>query len=137
MTHNYNLRNLSQRQQEKSSIFLNSYNEYINKKEDIIEIEIKLKLLNGKQYDFTVNKNITLKELFTKTSVITNINYMTFYFVKNRCRFPKFEEIEDWMTLKDFNFKYNDSNILHLVLRLGGPMEPFNYNKKEWFDNQI
>ena len=133
MTHNYNLRNLPQRQKEKSSISLNTNNEYINEKEDIIEI--KIKLLNGNKYDFTVNKNITLKELFTKTSVITNINYMTFYFVKNHCRFPKFEEIEDWMTLKDFNFKNNDTNILHLVLRLGGPMEPFNYNKKEWFNN--
>ena len=59
---------------------------------------------------------------------------MEFYFVKNHCRFPKFEEIEDWMTLKDFNFKHNHTNILHLVLRLGGPMEPFKYNKKEWFD---
>ena len=133
MTHNYNLRNLPQRQKEKSSISLNTNNEYIKKEEDIIEI--KLKLLNGKKYDFTVNKNITLKELFTKTSVITNINYMDYYFVKNHCRFPKFEEIENWMTLKDFNFKHNDTNILHLVLRLGGPMEPFNYNKKELFDN--
>ena len=133
MTHNYNLRNLPQRQKGKSSISLNTNNEYINEKEDIIEI--KLKLLNGKKYDFTVNKNITLKELFTKTSVITNINYMTFYFVKNHCRFPKFEEIEDWMTLKDFNFKHNHTNILHLVLRLGGPMAPFKYNKKEWFEN--
>ena len=133
MTHNYNLRNLPQRQKEKSSISLNTNNEYINEKEDIIEI--KIKLLNGNKYDFTVNKNNTLKEFFTKTSVITNINYMDYYFVKNHCRFPKFEEIEDWMTLNDFNFKHNDTNILHLVLRLGGPMEPFNYNKKEWFDN--
>jgi hypothetical protein len=76
MTHNYNLRNLPQRQKEKSSIFSNTNNEYINKKEDTIEI--KIKLLNGNKYDFTVNKNITLKELFTKTSVITNINYMEY-----------------------------------------------------------
>ena len=116
MTHNYNLRNLPHRE-----------------KEDIIEI--KLKLLNGKKYDFTVNKNISLMELFAKTSIITNIDCISCYFVKNHRRLPKFEEIEDWMTLKDFNFKHNHTNILNLVLRLGGPMEPFKYNKKEWFDN--
>ena len=133
MTHNYNLRNLPHREKEKCKRFFDTCNEYIKKKEDIIEI--KIKLLNGNKYDFTVNKNITLKELFTKTSVITNINYMTFYFVKNHCRFPKFEEIEDWMTLNDFNFKHNHTNILNLVLRLGGPMKPFKYIKKEWFDD--
>lgn len=133
MTHNYNLRNLPHREKEKCKRFFDTCNEYIKKKEDIIEI--KIKLLNGNKYDFTVNKNITLRELFTKTLVITNINYMEFYFVKNHCRLPKFEEIEDWMTLKDFNFKHNHTNILNLVLRLGGPMKPFKYIKKEWFDD--
>ena len=108
------------------------YIENINEESHSI-IEIKLKLLNGNKYDFTVNKNNTLKELFTKTSVITNIDCMTFYFVKNHYRLPKFEEIEDWMTLKDFNFKPSETNQLHLVLRLGGPMKPFKYNKEEWF----
>ncbi len=114
MTHNYNLRNLPHREKE--------------------DIEIKIKLLDGNKYDFTVNKNISLMELFAKTSIITNIDCIAFYFVKNHRRLPKFEEIKDWMTLKDFNFKHNHTNILNLVLRLGGPMEPFKYNKKEWFD---
>ena len=82
-------------------------------------VEIKLKLLNGNKYDFTVNKNMTIRELYIKTSYITNINCISYFFVKNHYRLPKFEEIEDWMTLKDFNFKTNERNDLHLVLRLG------------------
>ena len=133
MTHNYNLRNLSSRNKENDKIyrFFDTYREYIEKQNSIVEI--KLKLLNGNKYDFTVNKNMTIRELYIKTSYITNINCISYFFVKNHYRLPKFEEIEDWMTLKDFNFKPNETNQLHLVLRLGGPMKPFKYNKEEWF----
>lgn len=141
MTNNYNLRSLSQRtlkiknenenENDKINRFFDTYDEYIEKQNS--RIEIKLKLLNGKKYDFIVNKNITLKKLYTKIEYLTNIDCITFYFVKNHQRFPKFEEIQDWMTLSDFNFKLNEINALHLILRLGGPMEPFRYIKEHWF----
>ena len=55
---------------------------------------------------------------------------------------PKVEEIESWMTVKDFNFgnditsKNTTTPIdikLHLVLRLGGMIKKFVYNRKDWF----
>ena len=98
------------------------------------KIEITLKLLNGKNYFFNINYNATLLDLYNKVADLTSNDLSTFYFVKNHCRFPKFEEIENWMTIRDFNFKLDDVNTLYLRLRLGGLIEPFKYNKEEWFN---
>lgn len=98
------------------------------------KIEITLKLLNGKNYFFNINYNATLLDLYNKVAYLTSIDHSSFYFIKNHRRFPKLEEIENWMTVRDFNFKLDEANTLCLILRLGGLMEPFKYIKEEWFN---
>ena len=116
MPYNYNLRPLRHRVKNNSD-------------ENIIDVTIKL--LNGKQYQLYINPEIKLDNFYKLVSEETNIHTSDFYFVNQRRRMPKIEEIKSWMTIKDFNFK--NGIVLHLVLRLGGGMNVFVYNRKDWF----
>ena len=94
-------------------------------------INVTIKTLMGKNYNLTVNNNMSYMNLFKLISHETDIPQFTFYLVNNHRKLPKYEEIIDWMELKDFNF--NTDITLHLVLRLGFKQDPFVYNKEDWF----
>ena len=94
-------------------------------------INVTIKTLMGKNYNLTVNNNMSYMNLFKLISHETDIPQITFYLVNNHRKLPKYEEIIDWMELKDFNF--NTDITLHLVLRLGFKQDPFVYNKEDWF----
>ena len=108
--------------------FFYTYQEYIEKQNKTINVTIKT--LSGKNYNLTVNNNMSYMNLFKLISHETDIPQFTFYLVNNHRKLPKYEEIIDW-TLKDFNF--NTDITLHLVLRLGFKQDPFVYNKEDWF----
>ena len=93
-------------------------------------INITIKTLSGKNYNLTVNNNMSYMNLFKLISHEIDISQFSFYLISNHRKLPKYEEIEDW-TLKDFNF--NTDITLHLVLRLGFKQDPFVYNKEDWF----
>ena len=108
--------------------FFYTYQEYIEKQNKTINVTIKT--LSGKNYNLTVNNNMSYMNLFKLISHEIDISQFAFYLVSNHRKLPKYEEIEDW-TLKDFNF--NTDITLHLVLRLGFKQDPFVYNKEDWF----
>ena len=111
MSHNYNLRSLS------------------NKKSNSINIIVYT--LQGESYNISFNEDISLKELFRLVSKSTKNHIDTFMLVYNNYRLPKIEEIHDLMTVKDFNIRNNSK--LYLVLRLGGKTRKFIYNRADWF----
>ena len=77
-----------------------------------------------------------MEEFYELVSEKTYIPSSDFYFVKQNRIMPKVEDIESWMTVKDFNFGDTATPIdikLHLVLRLGGMIKKFVYNRKDWF----
>ena len=139
MPHTYNLRTLEQRVKLNIDKDIDTdVNKDINK--DIVNIS--LKLLNGKQYQLHINMDAKLEELYKLVSEKTYIPSSDFYFIKQNRIMPKVEEIENWMTIRDFNFgsdiisKTNATPIdikLHLVLRLGGGNKKFVYDRKDWF----
>ena len=93
-------------------------------------INVTIKTLMGKNYNLTVNNNMSYMNLFKLISHEIDISQFSFYLISNHRKLPQYEEIEDW-TLKDFNF--NTDITLHLVLRLGFKQDPFVYNKEDWF----
>ena len=122
----YNLRSNKTNKLER---FFDTYQEYIEKQNKTINVIIKT--LSGKNYNLTVNNNMSYDNFFEQVSKKINISHYSFYLISNHRRLPKYEEIIDW-TLKDFNF--NTDITLHLVLRLGFKQDPFVYNKEDWFN---
>ena len=139
MPHTYNLRPIEQRVKQ-------NIDSDIGK--DVVNVTVKL--LNGKQYQLHINRDTKLEELYKLVSEKTYIPSLDFYFVKQNRIMPKVEEIESWMTIRDFNFGNditstsitNDMSTpkdkpidikLHLVLRLGGRIKKFVYDRKDWF----
>ena len=94
-------------------------------------INVTIKTLMGKNYNLTVNNNMSYDNFFKLISHEKDISHFTFYLISNHRLLPKYEDIKDWMELKDFNF--NTDITLHLVLRLGFKQDPFVYNKEDWF----
>ena len=123
----YNLRSNKTNKLER---FFDTYQEYIEKQNKTINVIIKT--LSGKNYNLTVNNNMSYDNFFEQVSKKINISHYSFYLISNHRKLPKYEEIIDWMELKDFNF--NTDITLHLVLRLGFKQDPFVYNKKDWFN---
>ena len=121
--------NLRSNKTNKLERFFDTYQEYIEKQNKTINVIIKT--LNGKNYNLTVNNNMSYDNFFEQVSKKINISHHSFYLISNHRKLPKYEEIKDW-TLKDFNF--NTDITLHLVLRLGFKQDPFVYNKKDWFN---
>ena len=129
MPHKYNLRPLDQRVNKNFDKDIDTYD---NK--DVVNVTIKL--LNGKQYQLQINRDTKLDKLYELVSEKTYIPSSDFYFVKQNRIMPKVEEIENWMTIRDFNFGDTATPIdikLHLVLRLGGRIKKFVYSRKDWF----
>ena len=135
MPHKYNLRPLDQRVKQNIDKDIDA-----DVNEDIVNIS--LKLLNGKQYQLHINMDAKLEELYKLVSEKTYIPSSDFYFVKQNRIMPKVEEIESWMTIRDFNFGSDNTSKttaipidikLHLVLRLGGRIKKFVYDRKDWF----
>jgi hypothetical protein len=121
--------NLRSNKPNKLDRFFDTYQEYIEKQNKTINITIKT--LSGKNYNLTVNNNMSYENFFELVSKKTNISHFTFYLISNHRMLPKYEDIKDWMGLKDFNF--NTDITLHLVLRLGFALNLFEYNKEDWF----